>query len=398
MKKIHISIFVLALFTNIAFAKKTEPEKPPKIDAIELYMFNIEKPLHFSFGTWHNRQHIFIRIVSGKFSGWSEHATGHNNLDLSLEDYARDLESLKQKELYEALKIVESNYGKWKKWGKLEAIELALYDLIGKIENKSAVEILGLKGREPIPGLFCVLEEDPEEAEKQAHVSLKHNFKTHIKVKIFGKPNLDKQLISNVRRVMGPDAYITADVNTGYKKWKDINELTQSMLDLQKVGLNACEDPAKLKIPEWIELQKNLKDMAIIPDYIMRPAWKTLKTAQKGMGDIYNLHPHCMGSIHLTAQLAYKIKAWNAKLMIGDASLIGPACSQWQQIAIGLGADWVEALEKPDQSDIFLKCVKSLPTFQNKDGKIDMKLQPGFGINLKVSKVKKFAVKSYTLQ
>ena len=138
--------------------------------------------------------------------------------------------------------------------------------------------------------------------------------------------------------------------------------------------------------------------MAIIPDYIMRPSWETLETAVKGMGDIYNLHPHCMGSIHLTAELAYKIKSWDAKLMIGDASLIGPACSQWQQIAIGLGADWVEALEKPDQSGNYWKCVESLATYQNEEGEMAMKLLPGFGLNLHLKKVRKLADKSYIVE
>lgn len=397
MKQITASILLVFLFSGVVFAKNGDAEKPAAIDGIELYLFNIEKPLHFSFGTWHNRQHVFIRITSGDFCGWSEHNAGNNNLDFDLEKYADEFKSLKGMELHKALETVQSKYGDWG-WGKLEVLELALYDLIGKVENKPAVEMLGLKSREPIPGLFCVLEEDPSKAEEQAKVSLEHNFKTHIKVKIFGKSELDQQLVSEVRRVMGPETYIVADVNKGYKEWKTIDELTQSMLALEKVGLNACEDPAHLEIPQWVELQNNLPEMAIIPDYIMRPSWETLETAVKGMGDIYNLHPHCMGSIHLTADLAYKIKHWDAKLMIGDASLIGPACTQWQQIAIGLGADWVEALEKPDQSGKYLKCVESLATYQNEEGKIAMKLLPGFGINLHLKKVRKLADKSYVVE
>lgn len=387
-------LFVLLVSIIGINSVEAKDKKIHKIDGVELYLFNIEKPLHFSFGTWHNRQHVFVRITSGKYCGWSEHNAGRNNLDFDLEKYSEGLKELKGMEVHEALKSVKKHYGDWN-WGKLEVAELALYDLIGKIENKPAVEMLGLDGRKPIPGLFCVLEEDPSKAEEQANVSLEHNFKTHIKVKIFGKPELDKQLVSEVRRVMGPDTYITADVNTGYKEWKNIDELKESMSELKKAGLDACEDPAKLEIPQWVELQSKLPEMAIIPDYIMRPAWETLKSTVKGMGHIYNLHPHCMGSIHLTAELAEKIKNWDAKLMIGDASLIGPACTQWQQIAIGLGADWVEALEKPDQSGPFLECVEALATYQNKDGKMAMKMEPGFGIKMNLKKVREKADKFY---
>lgn len=393
---IVVLFIVLSMFRTNSLANPRSA-KINSIDSIELYLFNVEKPLHFSFGTWHNRQHIFVRIVSGDYSGWSEHNAASNKMDFDLETYAKEISSLKGMEVNDALKSVQSKYGEWS-WGKLEVAELALYDLIGKIENKSALEILGLKGRRPIPGLFCVLEEDPKEARHQAEESLVHNFKSHVKVKIFGKPELDAQLISEVRDVMGDDTYIIADVNTGYKTWANIEELKSSMLALKRAGLNACEDPAKLEISQWVELQSLLPELAIIPDYIMRPAWKALETVQKGMGDIYNLHPHCMGSVHLTAELAKKIISWDAKLMIGDASLIGPACSQWQQIAIGMGANWVEALEKPDQSDDYLKCVVSLPTFQDEDGNIAMKPEPGFGIYLNVEKIKKIADRYYVIK
>lgn len=394
--KIIPVLSVVVLFTLVLTTCRPV-EKQHKIDSIELYMFNIEKPLHFSFGTYHNRQHIFVRIISGDNSGWSEHGAGRNNPDFDLKEYARDLRQLKGMDMYEALELVQSKYGDWNR-GKLEVVELALYDLIGKVEKKPAVEILGLEGRDPVPGLFCVLEEDPEKAREQARVSLENNFRTHIKVKIFGKPDLDARLIREVRKEMGGETYITADVNKGYENWEDIDELAESMMVLWNNGLDACEDPAELDIPQWVMLQYKLPDLAIIPDYPMRPAWEALETAVPGMGEIYNLHPHAMGSIHLTVDLAHKIKSWDAKLMIGDASLIGPACTQWQQIAIGLGADWVEALEKPDQSGPYLECVKSLATYQDKDGKIAMKPEPGFGIHLDVDEIRKYAAKTFFIE
>ena len=39
--------------------------------------------------------------------------------------------------------------------------------------------------------------------------------------------------------------------------------------------------------------------------------------------------------------------------MIGDSSLIGAACTFWQQLAIGNEASWVEAMEKPRNKMLF---------------------------------------------
>lgn len=58
MKRATATILLVFLLAGFAFAKTGNTEKSPKIDGIELYLFNIEKPLHFSFGTWHNQQHI----------------------------------------------------------------------------------------------------------------------------------------------------------------------------------------------------------------------------------------------------------------------------------------------------------------------------------------------------
>ena len=133
MRRLSLLILSIILSVSTAFSQKQKA----KIDAIELYLFNIEKPLHFSFGTWHNRQHVFVRVVSGKHSGWSEHNAGNNNLDFDLQKYGQEIENLKGMEPNEALKTVQSKYGDWN-WGKLEVMELALYDLIGKMENKQS--------------------------------------------------------------------------------------------------------------------------------------------------------------------------------------------------------------------------------------------------------------------
>jgi hypothetical protein len=130
-------------------------------------------------------------------------------------------------------------------------------------------------------------------------------------------------------------------------------------------------------------------DLALIPDAPMRPAWKGLETITKGMGKIYNLHPSTMGSLNHTAQLAEKVKDLGAKVMIGDDSLVGPACSAWQQIAIGLDATWVEAIEKKEDSKLYLECLQSTATKKDANGYYSYQPKPGFGVELDTNRLKK---------
>ena len=105
-----------------------------------------------------------------------------------------------------------------------------------------------------------------------------------------------------------------------------------------------------------------------------------------GMGGIYNIHPDSSGSIIDAVTLAKRIYEIGARLMIGDDSLIGPAATVWQQIAIGLGAEWVEATEKEKESRFYYDAVEDIPT-DSRSNPISVKPCYGFGIYLDEKKL-----------
>ena len=130
-------------------------------------------------------------------------------------------------------------------------------------------------------------------------------------------------------------------------------------------------------------------ELALIPDAPMRPAWKGIGNLKQGMGRIVNLHPSTMGSFHYTAQLVKKVQQIGAKVMIGDDSLAGPACTAWQQIAIGSGAAWVEAIEKEEDSKDYMECVIRSATQKETNGYYSLSPAPGFGLELDTERLKK---------
>ena len=79
--------------------------------------------------------------------------------------------------------------------------------------------------------------------------------------------------------------------------------------------------------------------------------------------------------------------------MIGDSSLVGPACIAWQQIACGIKADWCEAIEKREESTTFFDCLTSSPMETLDDGsKKIKKYMLGFGIEVDVEMLQKKCV------
>lgn len=362
-----------------------------KITKIEIFRYDINIPRYFSWGTWHNRQHLFIKITSGDFYGWTETPASKNNPDFKPTEWVAYLEKFKGLTIGEAQKLLASEQvlGSKRSLKMLESLDMGLLDLSGRIQNKSAVDLLGLTGTKSVPGLYCILDKDEKKVREEAEKSIEQNLAHHMKFKMFGNEEVDMKLLLTIRDVLGDEAVVISDVNKGYKKWQSLDELKVILDRFYDNGLNAIEDPAPLKTKQWIQLQAMVGDLTLIPDAPMRPAWKGIKTMQPDMGRIYNLHPSTMGSFTHTAQLAQKVKEIGAKVMIGDDSLVGPACSAWQQIAIGVGATWVEAIEKKEDSRNYLDCIIKKPTQKEINGYYSCKPTAGFGVELDTARLKK---------
>ncbi len=388
MKPLKILLIALLspLFLNAA---------EPKIDYVELYLVNVNVERHFSYGTWKNRQHIIARIVAGEYEGWGEGIFAKNTPDFNPEKLDGQFRKILGKTPSRILRDY-TNDRKMFKNHPAEIINMAMWDILGQVKKKPSAELLGLNGKSPVNGMFCILENEPEKIIEKAEIAKSQNLKNYIKMKAFGDTNLDVKLVSTLRKSAGDKCFIVADANCGYKNFKSIEELAATLKKLSDAGLNAIEDPAKLSDEDLIRLQLKCRKfkLSIIPDVNMRPSFRAYEKAKKDMGDFYNLHPGCMLDLYYMARLAEKIKSWNAGIMIGDDSLIGPACSIYQQLAIACGAQWVEALEKPQESGEFLSCIKEQAVFRTADGLYNLKPGTvGWGLKVDSKKLKEKAVR-----
>ncbi len=55
----------------------------------------------------------------------------------------------------------------------------------------------------------------------------------------------------------------------GYKNLNNLKELSDILKYLGLKGRNSCEDPAKLTINQWVELQNMIDSISVIPDAII---------------------------------------------------------------------------------------------------------------------------------
>lgn len=333
------------------------------ISEIRLYKYNVIATKKFSYGTWTSRQHIFISIKAGEEYGYGENIITVNQPDASLEEWCQWLTQLKGISVSAAMTLLRTKMGVW--CDRItEMTEMCLIDLAGKVTKQNALQMLGLTKNTPVHGVYVILSDDLQLVEERAKWAVANNLAHFIKVKLFGRPSLDRAVIKTVRKITPREnTYLIGDVNGGYCMLNEsatIEQIAQNLATLYDAGLDACEDPAYLPNEQWVALQAQCQKLALVPDYPMRPASEAVKTMLPNMGRIYNIHPGSAGSIFDAIVLAKRIHGIGAKLMIGDDSLIGPGCTIWQQLAQGLGAAWVEATEKPAESDSYFNSVEFL--------------------------------------
>ena len=399
---LQVAAFSAIYPSMTSFIKRRESvyELNSVIDTIEIFRYDINIPRYFSWGTWLNRQHLFMKISSGNYHGWSEIPASVNNPDFNPANWVEFLKPYKGLTVNKAFEMLAKQQENGDKYlcKQFEFTEMGLLDLAGKLQNKPAIELLNLTRKDSVPGLFCILDKDIGKVRKNALLSIEQNLNGYMKLKMYGDSNLDISILKTAREVLGNESIVISDANKGYKNWQSLDELTNILIQFRENGLNAIEDPSKLSVEQWIELQNKVGTLDLIPDDPLRPAWIGLATVKPGMGRIYNLHPSVMGSFSYVAKLALKVQSFNAQIMIGDDSLVGPACTAWQQIAIGVGAVWVEAIEKKGDSDEFIKCITSRATFRNPKGTFSLDPKPGFGLEIDIKRLKEICPINFKIQ
>ncbi|MBS6643574.1 MAG: hypothetical protein KH366_08335 [Clostridiaceae bacterium] len=364
------------------------------ITEAKLYLYQINATKKFSFGTWTSRQHIFIAVKAAGETGYGENIISVNQPGISLETWSGWLRELVGKSVGEAIDYLRDHRDSWED-RMTEMTEMCLIDLWGKLTKQNALDLLELPGTAPVYGVYVILSDDLDFVDEKVRYAISCGKTRYIKVKLFGKEDLDRQVIQTVRKHLSrQDTYLIGDVNCGYRPEgtkKELDDIITSMKRLYEAGLDACEDPAFLTRDEWVKLQSCVHPLSLIPDYPMRPSRKARETIVSGMGDIYNIHPGCSASIIDATALAERIKALGSNLFIGDDSLVGPGCTIWQQLAVGLSAGRVEATEKETESDFYYNAVIKIPTDSRKNPIVPDRSGFGFGIYLDEEKLEKAA-------
>jgi muconate/chloromuconate cycloisomerase len=264
------------------------------------------------------------------------------------------------------------------------AIDLAIWDAMGKALDVPAFQLLGGLYREKIPIVWIIGVGKQEEMAAEAKQYIKKGF-SNIKVKIGMNPKEDIQNVEAIRSAIGENPTIRVDANQGYSAATAIKTLRQ----MEKYDLELIEQP----VPGWdfdgMSKIAAALDTPVMADESLFSPKDALRLVQMRAAEIFNIKIMKPGGLYASKKIAHIAESAGIPCLVGSmiemgigtAACVHFACStrivQYPSELIGTAMLTDDILKEPYvASNGFLKVPK----------------KPGFGVELDEEKLEKYKV------
>lgn len=178
------------------------------------------------------------------------------------------------------------------------ALEMACYDLFGKILGVPVWKLLGGKIREEIPVIGWIGAGTVGKARQQARNYVQSGFDT-LKVKVGYGPDTDEARIRAIREEVGHSVVLRVDANNAYSR----DQALESLKRLEPYGIYHYEDPIHRDDLEGMAWLRRMVPVRLMADAICITPSDLLRVIRAKAADIVKLSVQVNGGIYWTAQM-----------------------------------------------------------------------------------------------
>lgn len=204
-------------------------------------------------------------------------------------------------------------------------IEMALWDITGKVAKLPVYQLLGGAVRDRIRTKYSVSGLEPLKAANLAAWAVEQGFNA-MKVKVGMDPVTDIQRVREVRRAVGPDVLLGVDANGGWDPGTAVNMVQQ----LEQLGISFIEQPVPAGDARWLRRVRRAAKVPIIADESVSTTQDALSLVALEAADIFSIYVGMGGGITEAAAVATVAHAAklqctvgsNLELGIGQAAMI----------------------------------------------------------------------------
>jgi L-alanine-DL-glutamate epimerase-like enolase superfamily enzyme len=263
-------------------------------------------------------------------------------------------------------------------------IDLALWDLRGRIMKQPVWRLLGGGPVKPVKVSWLVHGDTKEKMVKEAVEKVERGFRS-LKIKVWKRSMEDVEMIRDVRKALGDDIVIWVDANSAYTE----TEARTILVKLADYNVSFIEEPCKFTTPDRMALMARSLPIPILGDQRCNSleAVHTLvkmnavgavsvKLSRTGMSESLKIIGLC--------------EAAGIPMVIGtnSESRLGSMSRLHLRSALPCLEPW------PTETHFFEKLGDDVfeGEFEFKDGALTVPDGPGFGAGIDEAKLKRYAV------
>lgn len=261
------------------------------------------------------------------------------------------------------------------------AVDIALYDIIGKYSRLPVSCLLGGKGKR-IPVIWLASAAQGPEAIEEASRRIKKGFRA-IKVKVGNDWQQEISFLRKLRREIGEDPELRLDAN-GAWHWKQALRYIHQMEDL---NVSLLEQP----VPAWdVDGLRKVVDKSPIPivaDECVLTVYDVYELAKGGVADYVNIKICRSGGIYPGLKMAAVAEAAGMTPLIGSMLEYGVGTMAGAHFATLFNCDTLPAeVIGPliAQDDVVA------PPIRYENGSLVLDRTPGLGIELDKQKLRRY--------
>jgi L-alanine-DL-glutamate epimerase-like enolase superfamily enzyme len=266
------------------------------------------------------------------------------------------------------------------------AIEMALWDILGKSAGLPLYRLLGGPVREFAPTKWSISGVEPRRAAGIAAWAAEQGFRA-MKVKVGIDDEQDVARVREVRAAIGDDIRLGVDANGAWTPAKAIDMIHR----LEEFDLWFAEQPVAPGDVEWLAEVRSSIDVPVIADESVYTVQDAVTLARAGAADVFSIYVGKSSGIGPARRIAAVAEGAGLGCTIGSNLEMGVGSAAMIHLAMAtpaFGADWpCDIIGPMFYTDELLK--EPLPIC---GGQARAPRGPGLGVELDEEKVRRYRV------
>lgn len=265
------------------------------------------------------------------------------------------------------------------------AIEMALWDILGKVAGLPVYRLLGGPVREFVPTKFSVTGQKPPIAAKVAAWAVEQGFRA-MKVKVGLDPDEDVARVRAVREAVGPEVRLGVDANGGWSPRVAI----QTIRRLYEFNIIFAEQPVPPLDVSWIaDVRRNVQ-VPVMADESVYTLQDAMAVVRAHAADILSIYVGKGGGIGPARKAAGVAEAAGLVCTVGSNLEMGVASAAMIHLAMATTGIAAEDFPCDILGPFFYEGDILADPLPIKAGEARPHERPGLGVDLDEAKVARY--------